>query len=167
MTRFTHIALLAALLATTAPAQAAMQTWTFSGALDSGALVGETFAGSLSYDDAGLGGIGDEWVNLGALGMTFMGQGYDLAVAATAPQAYFLDGAFLGVSYIVGATDPKFSLIAGFSDISESYFAYEPLAGSAGFGSVTYTLAPVPEPKGTAMLLAGIALLGLMARRRV
>ncbi len=33
--------------------------------------------------------------------------------------------------------------------------------------SAAYTLAPVPEPKGTAMLLAGIALLGLMARRRV
>lgn len=169
MNAFARITLLAALLGAMAPAQAAIQTWNFNGTLDSGVFNGETFAGSLSFDDAGLSGIDEEWINLGSLSMTFLGQGYGLADAPVlaAPAAHFLNGAFLGASYVVEGSDPRFALIAGFSNIDEAYFAYDPSSGNAGAGSIAYTLAPVPEPSGGAMLLAGFALLGLMARRRV
>ncbi len=169
MNAFARITLLAALLGAMAPAQAAIQTWNFNGTLDSGVFNGETFAGSLSFDDAGLSGIDEEWINLGSLSMTFLGQGYSLADAPmlAAPEAYFLNGTFLGASYVVESSDPQLTLVAGILDIGEAYFSYDPSSGNAGAGSIAYTLAPVPEPRGGAMLLAGLALLGLMARRRV
>lgn len=39
-------------------------------------------------------------------------------------------------------------------------------AAATGMGTVLYTLAPVPEPETWAMLLGGLGLLGLRARRR-
>lgn len=40
------------------------------------------------------------------------------------------------------------------------------LSGSGDFANYTVTLAPVPEPESYAMLLAGLGLMGFIARRR-
>jgi len=40
------------------------------------------------------------------------------------------------------------------------------LSGTGDIGSYTVTLAPVPEPESYALLLAGLGLMGVIARRR-
>ena len=55
-------ALAAALLAAFPAAQAATQSYTFNGTLESGALLGQTYSGSFSFDDVALTSIGNEWL---------------------------------------------------------------------------------------------------------
>ena len=57
------------LFAAFSPAQAAIQSYTFNGAVDSGSLIGETYSGSFSFDDAALSGIADEWLSVDNLAM--------------------------------------------------------------------------------------------------
>ena len=148
-------------------AQAATNTYTFSGTLDSGVFNGETFSGQFSFDDAALTGMGDEYLTVNSVNLNFHSQTYTQANAAinTAAEVAFLDGTFLGLSFTVESADPKFSFIAGATDLIEASFAYVPGAGISGFGSVTYTQMPVPEPETYAMLLAGLGLVGWSARR--
>lgn len=159
------LALLTALLLGTGISQAAERNYTFSGLLDSGAYSGEAFSGSFSFDDAALTGLNDEYLNLSSLNFSFLGHGYTQADADLAPEAAFLDGTFLGLNVTVSATDPQFSLIAGFFDPTEAYFAYQPSLGSAGYGSVSY-VAAVPEAESYALMLAGLGLVGITLRRR-
>ncbi len=100
------------------PAQAAIQNWSFSGTLESGAYAGATFSGSARFDDAALTGIGEEWIKLDAIDLTFLGKSYSMIDAAAMPEAAFLDGAFVGLGYVVEAGDPRFALIAGFASLS-------------------------------------------------
>lgn len=162
MKRIFRTAALAALLLATLPsAQAA--TYSFSGLMDSGSLIGESFFGNFSFDDLGLTGIGSEIRGLSSLSLSFAGQTYTLADADVAADVSYLDGVLLGLSYSASAIDPKLAFVAGFSDASDAFLAYTK-AGIDGAGSVIY--AAVPEPEQYALLLAGLGLIGLAANRR-
>lgn len=159
--------LIGLLLLGSVSAQAAITTYSFSGTLDSGVFQDETFSGQFSFDDAALAGAGDEYLAVDTLTMSFHGGVYTHVDAAATPEAAFTEGALLGLSFTVESSDPAFSLIPGFSSAADAYFGYDPSAGDSGFGSVTYTLVPVPEPKSYAMLLAGLGLIGYVVRKRV
>lgn len=162
-----RVALLLTLaLLSTAPAQAALNTYNFSGSLDSGALIGETFSGQFSFDDAMLTGMNSEYLGVNTLNLNFYNHSYTQANAAAATEVAFMDGSFLGLSFAVDSSYPQFAFIPGFFDKTEAYFAYQPSLGTAGYGSVTYMLAPVPEPEIYTLMLAGMALMGFVARRK-
>lgn len=152
----------------TVPAQAALNTYNFSGSLDSGALTGEIFTGQFSFDDAALVGMDSEYLNVNTLNLNFHSHAYTQADAAAATEVAFMDGIFLGLSFAVESADPKFALSPGFLDATNAYFAYQPSVGTSGYGSIVYALAPVPVPVPAtfAMLLAGLGSLGFIARKR-
>lgn len=154
-------ALAALLIAALPAAQAA--SYNFSGAMDFGPLNGESFSGSLSFDDTGLTGAGFELFSLSNLTINFAGHTYTLANADAAPDVSYQDGAFLGLSYSASAFDPKLAFIAGSVNASDAFVAYT-VGNLDGAGSIVY--APVPEPESYAMLLAGLGLVGFAARRR-
>jgi hypothetical protein len=158
-------AVLAALLLAALPAaQAATQSWNVSGMLDSGHYTGQSFAGTFSFDDAFLSGSGEEWLTVDSLALNFAGMAYTLADADVPAEVSFFDGAFLGLSYSASNLNPQISFIPGFSSLNEAYIAYDISHGLSGAGDAIY--APVPEPETYAMLLAGLGLLGVAARRR-
>ena len=149
------------LFAAFAPAQAAVQTYTFSGAIDAGPLLGETYAGSFSFDDAALTGTGAEWLAVDSLAMNFMGSSFtqaDVAFGAAVEVGYY-DGAFLGLSYSVDSATYPFSFVTGSVDASDAFFATD-----SSSGSLTYAAA-VPEPRDWMLMLAGIGLVGVMVER--
>lgn len=156
-------ALFGLLLAAFSPAQAAIQTYNFSGAIDSGSLLGQSYSGNFSFDDAALTDVGTEWLSVGSLAMIFMGNAYtqaDVAAGADVEVGY-QDGAFLGLSYSVDTAAHPFSFVPGTSNVSDAFFAYD-----NGAGYVNYALAPVPEAETYAMMLAGLGLVGFAAARR-
>lgn len=166
MRNFVRSTALAALLLTALPAaQAAIQTYNFDGMLESGAFIGQSYSGSFSFDDAGLTSIGTEWLAVSSLSMNIFSTTYTLADAAAPAEAAYFDGSFVGLSYSNLVGDPGFSMIAGYSALSEAYIAYDTTQGNSGTGSVSFTT-PIPEPDTYAMMLAGLGLLGFMARRR-
>lgn len=160
-------ALMGLLLLGAASAQAASTSYTFNGTLDSGVFNGETFSGQFSFDDATLTGSGDEYLAVDSVNLNFHAQAYTQTHAAAIPEVAFSDGTFLGLSFSVDSSDPTFSLIPGVTSLAEAYFGYAPTAGDSGYGSVAYTVVPVPEPKTYAMLLAGLGLVGYVVRKRV
>ena len=162
---FRSTALAALLLAALPAAQAAIQSYDFSGTLDSGFYNGQSFAGSFSFDDAALLGSDSEWLSVNHLSMSFLGATFTLANAAAPTEVAYFNGTFLGLSYTVESGDPKFSLIAGYDNVSQSFLAYDTVHGTSGAGSISYTAA-VPEPESYAMFLAGLGLMGLTVRRR-
>lgn len=151
-------------------AQAAINTYTFNGTLDFGEFKGETFSGQFSFDDKALTGTGDEYEYqaVDTLNLSFQSHTYTQANAAvdTTAEVAFLNGAFLGLSFTVESSDPKFSFITGATDVIEASFAYVPSVGISGYGTVAYTLVPVPEPKTYLMVLAGLGLIGFVVRKR-
>lgn len=155
-------ALAALLLGALPAAQAA--TYSFSGMMDSGSLIGESLTGSLSFDNLGLTGNGFELFDLSSLSISFAGQTYTLANADVAPDVSYQDGVFLGLSYSTSSLEPKLAFIAGSFSADDAFVAYT-MNGLDGAGSISYTAA-VPEPESYAMLLAGLGLMGLIARRR-
>ncbi len=153
-----------ALFLAASAAEAGLVTYGFTGAVDSGALLGETYSGQASFDDAGLTGSGSESLAVSTLTFSFLGNTFTEASGTGTPTADFLDGVFLGLSYEVTAFDPDFSLISGSSDTSDAYFAYTPVTVTdpAGFGSLAYAASTgaAPEPATLALLMGGLALLG-------
>ena len=162
-------AALVALMATVMPAQAAIQSWQVSGAVDSGHYNGTTYQGQFSFDDAGLLSSGTELLNLSSLQFNFGSSLFNLGTPALADAtAVFQDGVFTGIEWSVDATNPAigFSLVAGFSNASEAFFAYDTSLGLSGAGNLNYTLSAVPEPTQSGMILIGLGLMGYIAARR-
>lgn len=151
--------------------QAAPVNYNVSGAVDFGPLLGETYTGKFSFDDAPLTGSGNEFLSVDYLDFNFLGNAFNQTNGVVLPEAAFLDGDFLGLSFSglsfnVNASNPNFAFIPGFFNISEAFFSYDNRAGGAGFGSLVYTVSAVPEPQTWAMLLSGLALVGVVVRRR-
>lgn len=169
MSKLLRITTLATLLCAAVPAAQAA-TYSFSGMMDSGSLIGESFTGNFSFDDFGLTGVDLEIRGLNSLSLNILGNTYTVGNADSMPDVSFLNGSFLGLSYSVTTNTLGFSVIPGFSDTSESYVAYDKLSGGnivdgqSSYGSIVYL--PVPEPETYAMLLAGLGLMGLVARHR-
>jgi hypothetical protein len=138
------------------PSLAATVNYSLAGTIDSGSLVGETYSGSFSFDNSPLTGLGFEDLLVSSVQFNFLGLTYTASEAIAPPTVQFLDGNFLGLSFSVDSFDPSFSLIPGFFDVSEAFFAYSPTNGEAGFGDVRYT--PVPESSFTIGLLTLSAL---------
>ena len=104
--------------------------------------------------------------------MQLFGQTYSLATADAVPVAVFFDGNFLGLSYIdENAADPTLrpfvALVPDFMNLADAYLGYnlstDPGAGLGGFGN--YTVAVVPEPAAVLLMLAGLGVVGGIARR--
>jgi hypothetical protein len=168
MSTFVRNTLLAALLAAAIPAQAAIQTWNFSGTLDSGHFTGTSVFGMLSFDDATLTGVGSEWIGVDSLVAVF-GLLPGLSpitetMADAPPEVGFENGTFLGLSVSFSNVDPQVSFVAGTTNTSDAFLAYDTTKGFSGAGSVIY--APVPEPETWAMVLMGLGLVSLKFRTR-
>ena len=146
--------------------QAAPVNYNVRGAIDFGPLLGETYAGQFNFDDALLTGSGSEFLSVASLDFNFLGNAFNQNNGAAPAEVAFLDGDFLGLSFNVNTFNPNFAFIPGFFNVSEASFSYDNGAGSAGFGSLVYTVNAVPEPETWVTLLSGLVLLGYIARRR-
>ena len=60
----------------------------------------------------------------------------------------------------------SYSLIAGGANYASQYINYAAGEGQRGF-SAALSVTPVPEPEGWALMLGGLGLVGLIARRRI
>lgn len=162
------ISVFSALLIMASAAKASIINYNFNGLVDSGALVGESYNGSFSFDDASLTNLGLESINLSAFSFNFLTTSYNLTNADFQSTVDFLDGLLLGVSYSASGSDPTFALVSaaglGLPD-DVPYFAYQTLSGDSGFGSLSFTtVTAVPLPG--AVWLFGSALGALVANRR-
>jgi hypothetical protein len=143
-------------------AQATTTTYDFEVFLDSGSLVSQTYSGFFSYDDSGLMGTGEEFLEVSAIKFNFLGLEFSEAnnYSLFAPEVAFFKGDFLGLSFSSDfAANNSFSFIPGFFSLEEAFFAYD-IEQGAGAGDVTYSLRPstsVPEPSA----IFGLSLLGI------
>lgn len=134
-------------------AQAATINYNFEVSIDSGSLVGETFLGSFSFDDATLTGSGSESLPISTLEVSFQGTTYTEANASGKDRIRFLDNDFLGLSF---SPNPSFAFIPGFFNVNEAFFAYDIAQGEiarAGAGDIGYFLQPIPEPRSVIGIL--------------
>lgn len=148
------------------PAEAV--SFDFNGEIESGALVGETFQGSFSYDESLVTGTGDtffqEYIPVSNLEFDFLGTTFTETDGF--PEVAFDGNNLTGLSFNVnnataGNIQLDFSFVPGFFDISESFFTYSPTNGFGGTGSVTFTQqVDVPQsiPEPTTILATSLAL---------
>lgn len=149
-------------------AQAIINTYNFQVSVDSGSLSGNTYSGSLSFDDSGLTGSGDEYLSVPNIEYNFSGTNYTENDALVPPEVLFSNGNFLGLDY---STNAQFSFISGFDSVNDALFSYDvPGATGSGLGSIDYSVAPTPVPfevNSTAgILLLGGLFIGKKAFRR-
>lgn len=169
---FRTTALAALLLAALPSAQAA--TYSFSGMMDSGSLIDQSFFGNFSFDDLGLTGSGFELRDVTSVSLSFAGTNFTLANADAPADVSFMDGNLLGLFFTATKSYAPPGVYLGITfvtDAEKPYLAYERLnsdwtAVDAASGSGTVIYAAVPEPESYAMFLAGLGLIGLAARRR-
>lgn len=145
---------------------AATVTYDLNGVVDSGPLLNEIYAGRFTFDDVALTGSGEEFLPVSTLDFDFLGNTFNQSQGSVPPEAAFLDGTFLGLSFNVSTFDPDFAFIAGIDNVSDAYFAYDNGAGNAGLGSLVYTVSAIPEPEIATLLLFGVALVGYVVRGR-
>lgn len=157
-------ALAALLVVSLSAAQAATQFYSFSGSFDTNPLTG--YSGEFSFDDIALTSVGLEYLGVDSLGMSFLGGNWGLgqALADTAVEVKFVEGVFAGLSYSASLNGVGFTTVPGFADVSDSFAAVSFTPNIETTGSMIY--AAVPEPETYALLLAGLAMMGAVARRR-
>ena len=156
-------ALAAALLAAFPSAQAATQSYSFLGTLNA-----IQFSGNFSFDDSLLrvfDAVNSPLLTVAPLldfSMTYGEVGYSLNDAwdGYADVSYY-DGKFLGLTY----SNNAMTFVPGAIDASTNTFSYVAYV-TDGLNSADVIYAAVPEPESYAMLLAGLGLMGLIARRR-
>lgn len=151
---------LLALAALTLVGAAQAATLNFSGSFDT-APATSVLSGSFSFDDAvvSAGGFDGDFA-LTALSFSFQGQSYTLA-AATDPYVKFEAGTLTGPNALFST--PGGGTLALQSFFGSSGFTYN-IGGADQLG--TLNVSAVPEPESYALMLAGLGLVGLMARRR-
>jgi hypothetical protein len=143
-----------------APALSLADSYTFSGQIDDGPLVGQAISGSFEFDASSVTPAFTGDLPLVSFAMLLAGQNYTLVSADAAPVAVYFEGSFMGLSYVdADAVDPLarpiVALVPGFLGIGDAYLAYDqstdPGAGLAGFGS--FSVAVVPEPAALLLIL--------------
>ena len=82
--------------------------------------------------------------------------------AQAAVEAGYLEGRFGDVYYAVSSGEPQSSRVAGSLDADASSTSDTPNGYAR---SADVEVAPVPEPKGWMMILAGLGLVGVMIER--
>jgi len=163
----TTVSLCGALMGITSTSEAALVSYNFNGAIDSGLLTGETYDGNFAYDNATLTNSGSELIDLSSLSFNFLSSSYNLSNADITSTADFLNGTLLGVSYSVSSFDPSFALVsASGSGLPDdiAYFSYQTVSGDSGFGSLNVTAVPVPA--AVWLFSSGLGLLTLAHRRK-
>lgn len=163
---FSAASLCIAMLLASTSSQAALVGYDFSGSIDSGVLIGESYFGHFDFDNTTLSNLGNESLNLSALSFNFLSSTFSLAHADVTATADFLNGALLGISYSVSSFEPAFAMVAATgsgvpSDVA--YFAYHTVSGDSGYGS--FNLAAVPLPGAVWLFGSSLALLGAIRRR--
>lgn len=157
MTRNTLLALAAFTLA--AGAQAA--TYNVSGSFDSDPAT-PVLTGQFSFDDTGLPADFDGTLDLTALSISFMGQTYTLAQAAD-PYLQFEMGALTGPNASFTLPSGTLALQSFFGTSNFTYAAN----GSDLGGTLSFSVAnAVPEPGTWALMLGGLAAVGVARRRK-
>lgn len=141
------------------PSHGAIISYSLTGTVTSGPLNGQPISGTFSFDDAGLTGTGDEFVNVDSVFVNFNGSTFTQANATATPEVAFSDGAFLGLSFSAEQISPALSIsfVPGFFDVSDSFFTYQQ-NGVDGDGNVEYT--KVLESSNLLGIL-GLGLIGL------
>lgn len=167
MKRLIH-SILGVLLASAVSGSAVTISRDFDLAYTTGPLAGQTFAGSLSYDDANLTGVGFELLGpaggvqpAGFLTFQVIVDGINFTLAddylfPNYPQLSFHNGAFNGLDYI-GANGPATLFVTG-----DATFYLNP---DESDGTITLRTPSVPDSGSSALLMA-VAVLGLVWLKR-
>ena len=150
--------------------EASPVSYTFSGLTDVSSSIDAAYDGSFAYNDATLSKTGKESINLSSLSFNFLSTAFTLANQEFASTADFLDGVFLGLSYTVNSTEPKFSFISASGNGDTAYFSYAPTSGDSGFGSLTYVadvaVSAVPVPAAVWLFTSVLAGFGAITHRK-
>lgn len=106
-----------------------------------------------------------------AAGQRITLDGFDLGSYATPSRTtqlrvFALGGASFSYSGSVGQPPGPTSFTSGLSSTTGIVIEWENSAYNVGINNIGYTLTPVPEPSAYALMLAGLAAIGLVARRR-
>ena len=144
-----------------APLKAAVVNYTFDILIDAGPLAPNSYTGTFSYNT--------NTFNLTDFAFLFQGTEYDENDDPNA-SVVFDNGVFLGLEYSV-STQPSFSFVPGFSDVSEAFFAYDldAIGSQGGAGSLAFTRVVNPETStvpGPLPLLGAAACFGYSRRLR-
>jgi len=163
---------IAALFSAVLPAQAAIVDYTFSGSIDDGFYTGQAFTGNFSFDDSSLTSSFSGVVNVSNINFNFLGTTFtesNFLVGAN-PTVAFDSGVFSGLEWSYDSINPivNFTFVSATPN-TPAFLTYGPAVGNAGAGNGTvnfYEVAAVPEPETYAMFLAGLGLMGFVARRK-